>query len=143
MVLHLPHPDGGFGVTLNDITKDDVFYTTTSHFVVCLRVFSQERQGVWLPKDDLKDTDSWSSGVRVRPVCDSQGGVSQQETDPLFVPQLDRLYESNLWREDTSKVIIPTQKTLTHHIHNRLKTSSIPLCSHVALSSFVFTHNSV
>ncbi len=33
MVLHLPHAEGGFGVTFNDVTKDAVFYTTTSHFV--------------------------------------------------------------------------------------------------------------
>jgi hypothetical protein len=33
MVLHLPHDEGGFGVTINDVTKDDAFYTTTSHFV--------------------------------------------------------------------------------------------------------------
>jgi hypothetical protein len=33
MVLHLPHAEGGFGVTFNDVTKDDVFYTTTSRFV--------------------------------------------------------------------------------------------------------------
>jgi len=30
MVLHLPHVKGGFGVTLNDVTKDTVLYTTTS-----------------------------------------------------------------------------------------------------------------
>ena len=29
MVLHLPHSEGGFGVTFNDITKDAAFYTTT------------------------------------------------------------------------------------------------------------------
>jgi hypothetical protein len=42
MVLHLTHPEGGFGVTFNnDVTKDDVFYTTTSlHFVTGL-VFSR------------------------------------------------------------------------------------------------------
>ncbi len=34
MVLHLPHDEGGFCVTFNDITKDDAFYTTTSPFVV-------------------------------------------------------------------------------------------------------------
>ena len=33
MVLHLPHVDDGFGVNFNDITKDVVFYTTTSRFV--------------------------------------------------------------------------------------------------------------
>ena len=34
MVLHLPHTEGAFGVTFNDVTKDTAFYTTTSHFVV-------------------------------------------------------------------------------------------------------------
>jgi hypothetical protein len=33
MVLHLPHAEGGFGVTFNDITKDAAFYATTSRFV--------------------------------------------------------------------------------------------------------------
>ena len=53
MVLHLPQ-EGGFGVTFNDITKDAAFYTTSSRFVAWLGVFSQERQGLWLTKDDLK-----------------------------------------------------------------------------------------
>ena len=61
MVLHLPHATGGFGVTFNDITKDDAFYTTTSRFVTWLGAFSQEHQGLWLRKDDLKDASSWSS----------------------------------------------------------------------------------
>jgi hypothetical protein len=34
MVLHLPHAVGGYGVTFNEVTKDDSFYTTTSVFVV-------------------------------------------------------------------------------------------------------------
>jgi hypothetical protein len=55
MVLHLPHPEGGFGVTFNDITKDAAFDTSTSRFVVWLGAFTQERQGLWLAKDDLKD----------------------------------------------------------------------------------------
>jgi len=29
MILHLPHADGGFGVTFNAVTKDAAFYTTT------------------------------------------------------------------------------------------------------------------
>jgi hypothetical protein len=33
MVLHLPHAEGGYGVTFNDVTKDAAFYTTTSRFV--------------------------------------------------------------------------------------------------------------
>jgi hypothetical protein len=55
MVLHLPHAEGGSGVTFNDVTKDAVFYTTTSHFVVWVGVFSLERQDLWLSKNDLRD----------------------------------------------------------------------------------------
>jgi len=51
-----PYDEVGFGVTFNDVTKDDVFYTTTSRFVVCLGPFSRERQDLWLPKDDLQDS---------------------------------------------------------------------------------------
>jgi hypothetical protein len=39
MVLHLPHAEGGFGVTFNDVTnvtKDVAGYTSTSRFVSCL-----------------------------------------------------------------------------------------------------------
>jgi hypothetical protein len=61
MVLHLPHAEGGYRVTFNDVTKDAAFYTTTSRFVSWLGAFSQERQRLWLPKDDLQDSSSWSS----------------------------------------------------------------------------------
>ena len=61
MVLHLTHDEGGFGVTFNDVTKDAAFYTTTSRFVSWLVFFSQERQVLWLTKDDLQDSASWSS----------------------------------------------------------------------------------
>jgi hypothetical protein len=29
MCIHLPHEEGGFGVTFNEVTKDTVFYSTT------------------------------------------------------------------------------------------------------------------
>ena len=61
MILHLPAGEGGFGVTFNDVTKDAAFYTTTSRFVAWFGAFSQERQELWLPKDDLRDSSSWSS----------------------------------------------------------------------------------
>jgi hypothetical protein len=61
MVLHLSHTEGGFGVTFNCVTKDDAFYTTTSRFVSWMDAFSQARQELWLPKDDLRDSSSWSS----------------------------------------------------------------------------------
>ena len=59
MVLHLPHAGGGFGVTFNDVTKDDAFYTTTSRFVSWCGDFPQERQELWLTKDDLRDSSSF------------------------------------------------------------------------------------
>jgi hypothetical protein len=61
MVVHLPYAEGGFRITFNDVTKDAAFYTSTSRFVAWLGAFSQERQGLWLPKDDLRDSSSWSS----------------------------------------------------------------------------------
>ena len=61
MVLHLSYPEGGYGVTFNDITKDVVFNTTTSRFVVWLGDFSQERHRLWLTKDDLRNSSSGSS----------------------------------------------------------------------------------
>ncbi len=48
-------------MTFNDVTKDDVFYTTTSRFVTWFADFSQARQEFWLSKDDLRDSSSWSS----------------------------------------------------------------------------------
>ena len=99
---------------------------------------------MWLPKDDLKHASSWSSpplvllrdnhsdllpkydfkdsaplpalpGVRTRPGRDSQDGVSQeQETSPLFVPQLDRLYEANLRGKVASNAVaIPAEHRVT------------------------------
>jgi hypothetical protein len=41
MVLHLPHVEGVFGVTFNDMTKDAAFYTSTSRFVAWLGTFPQ------------------------------------------------------------------------------------------------------
>ena len=38
-----------------------LFYTTTSRFVAWIGAFSQERQKLWLPKEDLRDSSSWSS----------------------------------------------------------------------------------
>ncbi len=61
MCIHLPHTEGDFGVTFNDVTKDDAFYTTTSRFVAWFGAFPQERQKLWLSKDDLRDSSSWAS----------------------------------------------------------------------------------
>jgi hypothetical protein len=135
MALHLPHADVGFGVTFNAITKDAAFYTTTSRFVAWLGAFSQERQGLWLPKDDLKDSSSWSSpplvllrnihngllanydckdsapspaqpGARARSRRNSQDGVSQQEeAAPLFLLQLNRLHEAYIVRGEDASNI--------------------------------------
>ena len=43
MVLHLTHPEGGYGVTFNDVTKDEEYHTTTSTFVTWFGTFPQER----------------------------------------------------------------------------------------------------
>ncbi len=51
MCLHLPHAQGGFGVSFNDVSRDEAFYTTSARFVAWMGAFSQERQGLWLSKD--------------------------------------------------------------------------------------------
>jgi hypothetical protein len=50
MVLHLPHVDGGFGVTFNDVTKDAVFYTTTSRVVSWLGVSPRNVRSCGCPR---------------------------------------------------------------------------------------------
>jgi hypothetical protein len=95
----------------------------------------QHRYRRLLPPDkegwDLHD--SWpvtgtespsQSQVRVgsRGVRDSQDGVSQQqETVPLYLPQLNRLNETFLmWEEDTSNVVLfPDQNRIIHQIITR------------------------
>jgi hypothetical protein len=39
----------------------DSFNTTTTRFVSWMVTFPQERQKLWLPKDDPRDSSSWSS----------------------------------------------------------------------------------
>jgi hypothetical protein len=131
MVLDLPHAQGGFGVTFHDVTKDSAFYTTTSRFVAWLGASSQERQGLWLPKDDLKDPSSLSSSpllllgdIHSKLPSDynckqessqsqvnvggsgglsSQDGVSQQqEAAPLSLQKLNRLFKSSFVRDESS-----------------------------------------
>jgi hypothetical protein len=65
MVLHLPHAPRGVGVPFNCVTKDDAFYTTTSRFVSWIGALSQPSQELWLSKDDLRDSSSWSSSPLV------------------------------------------------------------------------------
>ncbi len=57
----LPDTEDGFGVTFHDVTKDVSFYTDTSRFVSWFGDFPQERQKLWLSKDDLRDSSSWAS----------------------------------------------------------------------------------
>jgi hypothetical protein len=46
---------------MTSVTKDVTYYTDTSRFVTWFGDFSQERQRLWFPKDDLRDSSSWSS----------------------------------------------------------------------------------
>ena len=124
MVLHLPHAEGGFGVTFNDVTIDAAFYTTTSRFVAWLGAFSQEHQNLWWPKDDIQDSASWSlpplvllrdmhshliancdckdtvppqsqPGERARVGRSQQDGdAQQQEAGPLLLPQISWFHEA-------------------------------------------------
>ncbi len=116
-------------MTFNDVTKDSAFYTTTSRFVAWLGAFFPERQGLWLPKDDLKDPSLWSSSLLLRDIhskllsdynckeassqsqvnvggsgglCSQDGVSQQQEAAPLPIPQLNRLFETSFVRDENT-----------------------------------------
>ena len=86
MVLHLPHAEGGFGVTFNCVTKDAAFYTTTLRFVAWIGAFSQERQKLWLAKDDLQDSSSWSSPPLLLLRDIHSNLISQYDSKEVCVP---------------------------------------------------------
>jgi hypothetical protein len=140
MCIHLPHPEGDFGVTLNDVTKDAAFYTTTSRFVVWFGVFTQIHSKL-LTQYDCKEVCTPSqSQVNVGtgagpnsqsqvnreggPRPSSQDGVSQfQDPVPLSLPQLNRLVEvSFVWDErsvsNADVTVIPSQVRVTQQILN-------------------------
>ncbi len=125
-------------MNFNDVTKDAAFCTTTSRIVAWLGAFSQERQGLWLPKDDLQDSSSWSSppllllrdihshlladcnckdtalpqsqpGAGARVGRSQQDGdAQQQEAGPLLLPQLTRLHEAYHVRGEDAFPTCPT-----------------------------------
>jgi hypothetical protein len=144
--------------------------------VAWLGAFPQERQQLRLPKDDLRDSSSWSSpplvllrdihskllhqydckeevcaqsqsqvnvGAGAGPSSQSQAHIGagpsqvnagagarlssqdcvpqQQETDPLIVPQFNRLVEVSFVRDETSAsnadvTVIPSQLKVTKQI---------------------------
>ncbi len=70
----------------NCVTKDATFYTTTSRFVAWMGAFSQERQKLWLPKDDLRDSSSWSSPPLLILRDIHSRSVTQYECTEVCVP---------------------------------------------------------
>ena len=61
MVMHLPHDEGGFGVCSSNITMNAAYYTSTSRFIAWLGTFTQDRQNLWMPHDNLADSATWNS----------------------------------------------------------------------------------
>ena len=59
MVLHLPHEQGGFGVTNNTVSRHAALYASTARFVAFLGTFSRDAQQVWLPGNNLDDPSTW------------------------------------------------------------------------------------
>jgi hypothetical protein len=120
-------------------------YTTTSRFLSWFGVFSQERQELWFPKDDLRDSSSWSSPPFIllrdihsklidlydcKEVCvsspsqvntgtgarlSSQDGVDSQETSSLSLPQLNRLFETSFVWDERSASNADTDVIPSHH----------------------------
>ncbi len=117
MVLHLPHAEGGFGVTFNDVTKDSAFYTTTS-WSSPPHMLLRDIHSKLIDQYDCKEVCAPSpsqvnAGADAR--LSSQDGVSQQqETATLSLPQLNRLFEASFVRDESSTsnadtAVIPSQ----------------------------------
>ena len=122
MVLHLSHTECGFGVTFNDVTNDDTFYTTTSRFVTWLGAFSQERQRLWLTKDDLQDPSSWSSSpfLLLRDIHSKvlaeydckEGCVPSQSQEDVGVSGRLSSKDGDAQHQDTDPLLLPQVNTL-------------------------------
>ena len=67
------------------LTKDAAFYTTTSRFVAWVGAFPQERQKLWLPKDDLRDSSLWTSPPLVLLPIPARGWRSPRGVGLAFI----------------------------------------------------------
>ncbi len=102
MCIHLPHAEGGFGVTFNDVTKQSQ---------------SQDNVGA-----GARPSSQSQVNIGAGPRPSSQDGVSQlQEPVPLALPQLNRLVEASFVRDETPAsnadvTAIPSQFKVTKQI---------------------------
>ena len=78
-------------MTFNDITKDTAFYATMPRFLAWLGAFSHERQGLWLPKYDLKDSvaSAWSSPHLYSSVTSTMAFYPTTTAGTVHLPQLN------------------------------------------------------
>jgi hypothetical protein len=110
MVLHLPYTEGGFGVSFNCVTKDAAFYTTSSRFVSWMGAFSQARQELWLPKDDLRDSSSWSSPPLML-LCDIHSKlIDQYDCKEVCVPSPSQVNSGARARPRSQDGVPPQQE---------------------------------
>ena len=137
MVLHLPHAEGGFGVTFNDVTKDAAFYTTTSRFVAWLGAFPQERQQLWLPKDHLRDSSSWSSPplMLLRDIHSKLIDQYDFETAQRSVYRLRHRSTQGLVLDSALRMVyLSSRRLLVFHYRSSTASLRLPLCGMRALS---------
>jgi hypothetical protein len=108
-------------VSFNDVSRDETFYTTTVCFVTWMGPFSQERQGLWLTKDDLKDTSSWSCPPLLI-LRDIHSKAAQ-----LSLPEFNRLFETSFVCDESSDstgdvAVISSQDKVTVQILSHCQT---------------------
>jgi hypothetical protein len=83
--------------------------------------FSQTRQELWLPKDDLRDSSSWSSSplILLRDIHSKLiDQYDSKEVCALSLPQLNLLFDSSfVWDENSASTTgvasIPSQFKVT------------------------------
>ena len=79
---------------------------------------------MWIPKDDLRDSSSWSSTPLLL-LRDIHSNLLTQydfkETDPHSLPQINLLFETSFVRDESSDsnvdvAVIPSQSRVTQQI---------------------------
>ena len=134
-----------FGVSFNCVTKDVSFYTTTSRFVSWIGAFSQERQKLWLPKDDLQDSSSWSSPPLLL-LRDIHSNLISQYDCKRSVRRLNHRVMQELVLDWSPRMMsLSSKRILPSHFHSLTTSLRLPLCGMRALTPMLallpFLHN--
>ncbi len=134
MVLHLTYVERLWGnFSFNDVTKDVAFYTTTSRFATWLGAFSQERQRLWLPKDDIRDSSSWSSTPLLLLHDLHVDLLTQYDCKEFCESSQSQVNVGLVLDRDPTMMSLSRRRMILSHFHSLTTSLRFPLCGMRAL----------